>query len=67
MLDRNSKRLVARKVTLADQGSDAEYNDLTPEQRILLVWPLTLTAWRFKEPNGVQQRLPRHVACVERR
>ena len=44
-----------------------DYDRLSPEQRVLMVWPLTLTAWKFKDPNVVQPRLSRHVGRIERR
>jgi hypothetical protein len=60
-------RSVARLTTLDQQGLDSGVPDATPTERLLMVWPLTLTAWKFKEPNVVQPRLQRHVACVVRR
>ena len=63
-----SNRSIIRKGSLQDEGRpDPNVLAMTFEQRVLMVWPLTLTAWKFKEPNGVQQRLQRHVARVERR
>jgi len=62
-----SHRNTVRKITLAEEGMTNDYGSFTPEQRVLMVWPLTLTAWKFKDPNGVQRRLPRHVGRVERR
>lgn len=59
-------RSVVRLTTLDQQGRDAGVLDATPAERLLMVWPLTLTAWAFKEPNVVQPRLQRHVARVVR-
>lgn len=62
----NRRKIV--KTTLDDQGDDRSYYDsLTPAQRIALVWPLTITAWKFACPDGFEQRLSRHVTRVERR
>ncbi len=60
-------RSVAKLTTLDQQGLDSGVPDATPAERLLMVWPLTLTAWEFKEPNVVQSRLQRHVARVVRR
>lgn len=59
-------RSVTKLTTLAQQGRDAGVPNATPAQRLLMVWPLTLTAWAFKEPNVVQPRLQRNVARVVR-
>ncbi len=64
----NVQRPVVRKTTLSKQGSDqGDYASLTPEQRVAMVWPLTITAWKFAYPDGFESRLSRHVARVERR
>ena len=60
-------RSVAKLTTLEQQGVDAAVPSAIPVERLLMVWPLTLTAWAFKEPNVVQPRLQRHVARVVRR
>jgi len=66
--NQTSNRSIIRKVTLQDEGRpDPNVLAMTFEQRVLMVWPLTVTAWKFKDPNGFQQRLQRHVARVERR
>ena len=63
-----SQRQLVKKSTLHEQGNDgAYYASLTPEQRIGMVWSLTLSAWKFANPDGFEHRLSRHVACVERR
>lgn len=54
--------------SLARQGDDREYYaDLSPRERLAMVWPLTLTAWKFKYPDGFESRLSRHVTHVEQR
>jgi hypothetical protein len=60
-------RSVAKLTTLDQQGRDSGVPNATPAERLLMVWPLTLTAWELKEPNVVQPRLQRHVARVVRR
>ncbi len=59
-------RSVANQSTLEEQGRESGLPDVTPADRFLMVWPLTLAAWAFKEPNVVQPRLQRHVVRVIR-
>jgi len=59
-------RSVVKLTTLEQQGRDAGVPNATPAQRLLMVWPLTLTAWAFKERNVVQPRLQRHVVRTVR-
>ena len=54
-------RTIVERSTLDQQGRDAGVTAATAAERILVVWPLTITAWAFKEPNVVQPRLQRHV------
>jgi hypothetical protein len=58
-LQPTGNREIVRKTTLAQEGQGEDYSHLTPEQRVLMVWPLTQTAWRFKDPHGIQSRFPR--------
>ncbi len=75
-------RSVTKLTTLDQQGLDSGVPDVgfgdgggihgvgpgaTPAECLLMVWPLTLTAWDFKEPNVAQPRLERHVTRVIRR
>ena len=59
-------RSIVKVTTLAEQGRDGGVPNATPAERLLMVWPLTLTAWAFKEPNVVQPRLQRHAVRVIR-
>lgn len=54
-------RTIVKRLTLDEQGVDSGVSEATPTERLMMVWPLTLTAWPFKEPNVVQPRLQRHV------
>lgn len=54
-------RTLVKRSTLDQQGQDTGVPAASPAERIMMVWPLTLTAWQFKEPNVVQPRLQRHV------
>ena len=61
------QRNVLRIRKLEDEGKPDPYiASLTSEQRVLMVWPITVTAWKFKDPNGIQPRLSRHVVRIER-
>ena len=57
-------RSVIKLTPLDQQGRDSGVPNASPAERLLMVWPLTITAWEFKEPNVVQPRLQRHVARV---
>lgn len=59
-------RTIVKRTTLEQQGRDAGVPAATPVERMKMVWPLTLTAWAFKEPNVVQPRLQRHVVRIIR-
>jgi hypothetical protein len=56
-----------RKSTLDAQGADLdEYGRMTPEQRLAMVWTLTVQAWMFKEGQWDEPRLRRDVVRVVR-
>jgi hypothetical protein len=55
-----------RKTTLARQGTEGDVRNLTPAQRLAMVWPLSVQAWQFKEPMADEPRLRRHVVRVVR-
>jgi hypothetical protein len=48
------------------EPADDDVSDLSPGERLELVWQLTLQAWAFKEKSEVEQRLRRDVVCVIR-
>lgn len=45
---------------------DGDYVSGTPEDRILLVWPLTKETASLSEMHDVELRLQRHVTCLVR-
>jgi hypothetical protein len=59
-------RTIVKRTTLDQQGRDSGVPNATPAERLMMVWPLTLAEWAFKEPNIVQPRLQRHVVCIVR-
>ena len=59
--------ILVRKSTLAEQGREDDLRHLSMEQRMEMVWPLTVSAWAMKGEDIASQRLQRHAECVERR
>ena len=39
----------------------------TPEERVMMMWPLTVQAWLFKGEDHSESRLQRHIVRVIRR
>ena len=64
-----AKRVVTiRKIRLSEEGADDdELARMTPEQRMELIWPLTVDAWAMMGEDIAEFRLPRHVVRVIRR
>lgn len=60
-LDRNKSKIKS----LAESQND-DFVNLSPVERILLVWPLTEEIWIFKGDPIAQRRLQRNVAVVIR-
>jgi hypothetical protein len=58
---------LTRKGQLGDPILEASLTDSTPEERLAMVWPLTVQAWAFKGVDIAQSRLPRHLMCLKRR
>ncbi len=63
-MDRSKYRV--RKVELNDEPID-DLGHLTPEQRIAMVWTLTVQAWMFKEGRFDEPRLRRDVVRTIRK
>lgn len=51
---------------LAHQGGD-DFVAAPAADCLSMVWPLTIDAWAFKDPEVVESRLQRHVVRVVRR
>jgi len=56
-----------RKTTLERQGKEHDVRDLTPAERMAMVWTLSVQAWKFKEPTGDEPRLRQDVVRTIRR
>ncbi len=50
-----------RKIRLEDEGKETGVEDMTPSQRVEMVWQLTLQAWYFKEGLTDEPQLRRDV------
>ena len=64
-MDRSQYRF--RRIRLEDEGLTSDVENLSPEERILMVWTLTLQAWMFKEGRLDEPRLRRDVVRTVRR
>ena len=58
-----------RKLRLEDEDKYDDTAHLTPGERVAMVWEITKTAWRFKDPyfRDDASRLLRDTARVVRR
>lgn len=61
------REIAARKSTLRQQGCENDLAAYNLQQRLAMVWPLTISAWAMKGENIASQRLQRHVERVKRR
>jgi hypothetical protein len=48
-------------------GFDDDLKDARPEDRLAMVWPLTVDVWAFMGYDIAQSRLSRHIVRVVRR
>lgn len=51
---------------IGDEPPD-DYSHLTPDERIALVWDVTMSAWAFKSGSSDEPRLRRDVERLARR
>jgi len=63
-IDRSNYRV--RKISLEEEGRDCDLANLTPSERVALVWPLTVQAWTFKDGKWDESRLRRDVVRTQR-
>ena len=59
-------RTHVRKVSMADAGNDA-YVSGTPEERLALVWSLTVEVVALSRHLDAERRLQRHITRLIRR
>jgi len=50
-----------RNPTLERQGTERDVRDLTPAQRMAMVWTLSGQAWQFKEPTDEERMVRRKI------
>ena len=62
----NRSNYRVRKVTLGDESGD-DLRGLSPEQRVAMVWTVTLQAWMFKEGRLDEPRFRRDVVRTIRK
>ncbi|WP_454061101.1 hypothetical protein [Candidatus Nitrospira salsa] len=63
-IDRSNYKV--RKISLKEEGRDSDLANLTPSERVALVWPLTVQAWAFKDGKWDEPRLRRDVVRTQR-
>jgi len=57
-----------RVMSVREQQDHVDVAQLTPEQRVDMMWQLALDAWAFKgDTRNAESRLQRHVVRVCRR
>lgn len=65
MADSTNRRSI-RKRNLHDPEPN-DYAHLTPEERLAMVWPLTVQTWAWQGIDVTQQEPQRHVVRLLRR
>jgi hypothetical protein len=55
-----------RKTSLEESRDFSRVRDLSPSERVAMVWQLTLQAWMFKEGQTHEPRLRRDVVRTRR-
>jgi hypothetical protein len=55
---------LVRKGRLGDPELEAELTPTTPEERLAMVWPLTVQAWALRGEDVTQRRIDRSVVRV---
>jgi len=60
------RNTTVRVTRLADQGKEPDLETTTAEERIGMMWQLTLDTWAFMGKPVAEPRLQRHVIRVIR-
>ena len=63
---RDRSNYPVRKINLEKEGRDSDLTNLTPSERVSLVWQLTAQAWAFKDGKWDEPRLRRDVVSTQR-
>lgn len=70
MTEQHGRRASLRVRTIArlDDVAGQDTLDLTPEERVAMMWPLAQSVWAVSDQaSHAESRLPRHVVRVHRR
>ena len=51
----------ANQHALGDESADRDVMSMLPEERLALVWPLTVQAWTFASGFDPEGRLQKHI------
>ena len=52
---------------IRDGDDDDELREMSPAERLGIMWQLTLDAWAFRRGFDAESRLSRHTVSVKRR
>lgn len=55
-----------RKIPLSEEGTHSDLSELSPSDRVALVWQITTQAWIFKDGTWDEPRLRRDVVSTQR-
>jgi len=55
-----------RKIPLSEEGVHSDLMELSPSERVAMVWQLTAQAWTFKDGTWDEPRLRRNVVSTQR-
>lgn len=58
--------MLVRKLRLGDEDELADYCELTPSQRLAMIWPITIEAWAFAGQDIRELRLSRSTVRIIR-
>lgn len=61
-----NRRRQIRISTLKKQGVEGDLVNTTPEERLSMMWQLTITAWLFKGERIAESGLSRHITNLQR-
>lgn len=64
MTDRSNWQ--TRKTTLSEQDQDNDLANATMEERVAMVWPLTVEAWAMKGEDVTRQQMRHDVVRIKR-
>ena len=63
----HSHRLTLHSRKLKDQDDIEGLKNISPGDRIGMVWPITMDAWAFNKQGNAESRLQRHIIHIYRR